>query len=134
MKNLNCDNVDQVMGLFANNHMSYNALRSKFSDGEPSLSEMTKAAIKILDNKKNVEGFVLMVEGGKIDEAHHQNLAKMALEEFVEFERAIEEAVNMSNEDTLIIVTSDHGHGMLFNGHAPRGNDILGNCYHLVSL
>jgi alkaline phosphatase len=57
--------LDHVLGLFANNHMSYNTLRNKGSDGEPSLTEMTKAAIKILGNKKNQNGFVLMVEGGK---------------------------------------------------------------------
>jgi len=34
----------------------------------------------------------------------------LALEEFVEFERAIQEAVSMTNDDTLIIVTSDHAH------------------------
>ncbi|CAO1316317.1 unnamed protein product [Diamesa hyperborea] len=119
------ENIDQVMGLFANNHMSYNAIRNKESDGEPSLTEMTKAAIRILDNKRNENGFVLMVEGGKIDQAHHQNLAKMALEEFVEFERAIQEAINMSTDDTLIVVTSDHAHSMIFNGYGVRGNDIL---------
>lgn len=37
---------------------------------------MTKAAIKILNNKKASDfGFLLMVEGGKIDQAHHQNHA-----------------------------------------------------------
>ena len=138
LKSIDLNNVDYVMGLFANNHMSYNSLRNRESDGEPSLTDMTIAAIKILNNKNNQNGFVLMVEGGKIDQAHHQNLAKMALEEFVEFENAIEEAVKMSGEDTLIIVTSDHGHSMVFNGHAERGNDILGkiviskqNLYHI---
>lgn len=62
------DSVDRVLGLFANNHMSYNSLRDRSSQGEPSLTEMTKAAIKILNNEKNKNGFVLMVEGGKIDQ------------------------------------------------------------------
>lgn len=60
------DNVDQVLGLFANNHMTYESLRDTSSDGEPSLSEMTEAAIKVLNNKKNKNGYVLIVEGGKI--------------------------------------------------------------------
>lgn len=60
------DNVDHVLGLFANNHMTYESLRDTSSDGEPSLTEMTKAAIKILNNKKNRNGYVLIVEGGKI--------------------------------------------------------------------
>lgn len=119
--------LDHILGLFANNHMSYNTLRNKASDGEPSLTEMTKAAIKVLGNKKNDNGYVLIVEGGKIDHAHHQNHARFALEEFVELENAIKTAVEMtSRDDTLIIVTSDHAHAMVYNGYAKRGNDILG--------
>jgi alkaline phosphatase len=123
---LNYDDVDQVLGLFANNHLMYESLREKGSDGHPSLSELTKAAIRILDNNKNTHGFVLMVEGGKIDQAHHQNHARLALEEMVEFDRAIQEAYEITSPDTLIIVTADHAHSMIFNGYATRGNDILG--------
>jgi alkaline phosphatase len=128
--------------------MSYESLRNTESEGQPSLTEMTEAALKILNNKKNENGFVLIVEGGKIgndaiinlsincimcklkyllDQAHHQNHARLALEEFVEFERAIRKAKDMtSNDETLIIVTSDHSHSLAFNGYATRGNDILG--------
>lgn len=47
--------------------MSYNleADRNK----EPSLAKMTESAIKLL--KKNQNGFILFVEGGKIDLGHH---------------------------------------------------------------
>lgn len=127
MKALNYDDVDQVLGLFANNHMSYESLRDKESEeGEPSLTEMTKTAIRILNNKKNRHGFLLMVEGGKIDQAHHQNHARLAIEEMVEFEHAIKEVVDMDLEDTLIIVTADHAHSMVFNGYPSRGKDIFG--------
>lgn len=123
----NVHEMDHVLGLFANNHMSYNTLRNKDSDGEPSLSEMTKAALKILGNQKNKNGFLLVVEGGKIDHAHHQNHARLALEEFVEFENSVKTAVEMtSSNETLIIVTSDHGHSMIYNGYSKRGDDILG--------
>jgi alkaline phosphatase len=45
----------------------------------------------------------------------------------VELENAIKTAVEMtSRDDTLIIVTSDHAHAMVYNGYAKRGNDILG--------
>lgn len=60
------ENVDHVLGLFANNHMSYESLRNTESEGQPSLTVMTEAALKILNNKKNRNGFVLIVEGGKI--------------------------------------------------------------------
>lgn len=122
---LDCDKVDQVLGLFSNNHMSYDSLRDRGAEGEPSIAEMTKAAIKILNNKKNKNGFVLMVEGGRIDQAHHQNHARLALEEMLAFEQAIQEAVEMSLDDTLIIVTADHAHSMIFNGYPQRGADIL---------
>ena len=126
MMDLNYDDVDQVLGLFANNHMSYESIRDKGLDGEPSLTEMTKTAIKILNNRKNENGFVLMVEGGKIDQAHHQNHARLALEEMVELENAIKEVVDMDLDDTLIIVTADHAHSMIFNGYPARGKDIFG--------
>ena len=41
--------------------MQYEVERDQSSDGEPSLTEMTEKAIKIL--KKNSKGFFLMVEG-----------------------------------------------------------------------
>jgi alkaline phosphatase len=62
---LDFDNIDHVLGLFANNHMSYESVRDKSSEGEPSLTEMTKAAIRVLNNKKNTDGWLLMVEGGE---------------------------------------------------------------------
>lgn len=46
--------LDHVLGLFANNHMSYNSLRNTESGGEPSLTEMTKAAIKILGKLSHI--------------------------------------------------------------------------------
>lgn len=44
-------------------------LNAKLPTEEPSITEMTKVAINLL--KKNENGFFLMVEGGKIDVAHH---------------------------------------------------------------
>lgn len=126
LSNIDPNEIDFLMGLFANNHMSYELVRNKNVNGEPSLSAMTRTAIKVLNNKNNHLGFVLLVEGGRIDQAHHQNLGRIALHEFVEFEKAVQEAVDLTNEDTLIIVTSDHSHAMTMNGYADRGNDIFG--------
>lgn len=41
---------------------------------EPSLAEMTDKAIRIL--QRNPRGFLLLVEGGRIDHGHHMNEAK----------------------------------------------------------
>lgn len=119
--------IDQLLGLFAGNHMSFGSLRDRSEDGEPSLAEMTIEALSVLQRNGTTDGFVLMVEGGRIDQAHHQNHARLALEEIVELDTAIAAAMRLtSRTDTLIIVTADHSHAVTLNGYPERGNDILG--------
>ncbi len=61
--------------------------------------------------------------GGRIDQAHHDGRAKLALEETYQFDLAIAAALNMTNrDDTLIIVTADHSHTMTINGMCSRKN------------
>ena len=68
--------------------------------------------------------------GANIDMGHHAGQAKLALDETVQFDLAIEAAVSMTNRsDTLIIVTADHAHTMTINGYPKRGNDIFGNSF-----
>jgi len=94
-------------------------------DGQPSLEQMVTKTIKILQKNKN--GFVLIVEGGRIDHAHHNNKAKIALEEVVAMEKAVVKAFSMTNpKETLIIVTADHSHSFTMNGYPKRGNPIEG--------
>lgn len=126
LMNAEVDDLDYLMGLFADTHMSYEQVRDTSEGGEPSLADMTERAIRVL-RRKDSNGFVLMVEGGRIDHAHHQNHAHLALREVVELDRAVERALGMVDlEDTLVIVTADHSHAMTFNGYPDRGNDILG--------
>jgi len=111
-------------GLFASSHMSYNILANKSQ--EPTLVEMTEAAIKVLS--KGDAGYYLFIEGGLIDWAHHSNIAQLALDEAVMLSKAVGRAVELtSREDTLIVVTSDHSHTMTINGYPNRGSDILGH-------
>ncbi len=55
---------------------------------EPTLTDMTAAAVGGCGG--DPEGYYLMVEGGRIDHAHHAGQAGYALEEAVEFARAIQ--------------------------------------------
>ena len=115
----------KVLGLFERSHMKYESARAKDTAGEPSLRDMTKLAITRL--QQNDKGFVLMIEGGRIDHGHHEGSAYKALEEAVEFNAAVQTAVDLTKrEDTLIIVTADHSHTMAINGYPKRGNNILG--------
>ena len=106
---------EKVLGLFGNTHMNYEVDRDTGPGGQPSLTEMTRQAITRLN--KSDEGFILMVEGGRIDHGHHATRAKMALEEAVELDNAVKAAVEMTNqEDTLIVVTADHRHAITMSG------------------
>ncbi|XP_071040594.1 alkaline phosphatase, tissue-nonspecific isozyme [Parasteatoda tepidariorum] len=125
LASLNKVPVDYVLGLFNHNHMQFEADKKKDRHEEPSITDMTKAAINIL--QKNNKGFFLMVEGGRIDHAHHFNNAKRALSETVSLADAVQAAVNMTSpKDTLIVVTADHSHVLTINGYPKRGNPILG--------
>jgi alkaline phosphatase len=115
----------RVLGLFEPSHMQYEADRKTGSDGEPSLEEMTRKAIEILS--RNEKGFVLVVEAGRVDHAHHDGNAARALHDAQEFSQAIAAARSMTDEkDTLIIATADHGHTLTFAGYPLKGNNILG--------
>lgn len=115
----------QVLGLFDRDHMEFEHDREKDIGGEPSLAQMTEFALRHL--RRTPEGFVLVVEGGRIDHAHHANNAHRALTETLEFSRAVQVALAMTDSaETLIVVTADHGHPLTMSGYATRGNPILG--------
>ena len=122
---LDAAKTKRVLGLFDPSHMEFEIDRAKDTGGEPSLSEMTEKAIQILS--QNPRGYVLMVEGGKIDHAHHANNAYRALTETIELSHAVQRALDLtSTAETLIVVTSDHSQPLVFAGYAVRGNPILG--------
>lgn len=117
--------MDYLLGLFSPGHMPYALERDHGPNGTPSLLNMTSQAIKFLS--RNEKGYVLMVEGGRIDHAHHDNYAQLALHETAEMDDAVAYAArNTDPADTLIIVTADHSHSFTINGYPARGNDILG--------
>lgn len=105
-----------MLGLFDESHCKYNYEIDGISDTAPTLSEMTDKAIKILSTNKN--GYFLFVEGGRIDHAHHDTFAHIALDETRQFSRTIGMAQSMVDaDDTLIVVTADHGHTMTYSGY-----------------
>lgn len=127
LQELDFDKIDFLLGLFESDHCMFNLdiINNNLQHQEPSLTDMTVAAIKMLQKEEN--GFFLFVEGGKIDSAHHENLIHKALEETKEFSRAIDVARKMTNEaETLIVVSADHSHVMTYGGDPNRGNNILG--------
>lgn len=117
--------TDHLLGLFNSDHLQFEADRNEDPAGEPSLAQMTKLAIEIL--KRNPDGYFLLVEGGRIDHAHHDNNAYRALTDGIAFADAVGVAGEMTDQDdTLIIVTADHSHTFTMGGYPTRGNPILG--------
>ena len=122
---LDLASTPRLFGLFEPDHMNFEHDRPRDRGGEPSLAEMTRAAITVL--KRHAGGFFLVIEGGLIDRAHHGGNAYRALTETVSLSDAVRVATTMTSDtDTLIIVTADHSHTLSFVGYPQRGNPILG--------
>ena len=114
----------QVLGLFEASHMEFEADRAEDTGGEPSLAEMTRYAISMLEGDP---GYFLVVEGGRIDHAHHAGNAYRALVDAIAFADAVGVAAAATDVgNTLILVTADHSHTLTISGYPARGNPILG--------
>src|SRR5690606_5672525 len=108
-----------VLGLFESSHMQYEHDRDRGPEGEPDLEAMTRFAIESLS--RSDQGYVLLVEGARIDHANHESNAYRALDETVAMARAVQAAVEMTSADeTLIVVTADHSHVLSFAGYPRR--------------
>lgn len=122
---IDTNNVGRVFGLFNRSHMEYETDREKDAAGEPSIAEMTVKAIELL--QKNENGFVLMVEGGRVDHAHHAGNAYRALTDTIAVAEAVKAAMEMIDpEETLIVMTADHSHVFTIAGYPERNNPIMG--------
>ncbi|CAH8578266.1 unnamed protein product [Schistosoma bovis] len=119
-KRTDWSSVDYVLGLFASNHLAYQLE----NQDQPSLTEMTEAAIKVLS--RNPKGFLLLVEGGKIDHGNHDSRAQYALTETLELEKAVEKALSLvDQQETLLLVTADHSHAYGVVGYPTRDTSVL---------
>jgi alkaline phosphatase len=117
--------TDHLLGLFDRSHMEYEHDRPNDTAGEPSLAQMTEKAIDILS--QNPEGFLLLIEGGRIDHGSHDGNAFRTVTDGVALKEAVKAALRKVNlDETLIVVTGDHSHTLTIAGYAKRGNPILG--------
>ncbi|MGE3510473.1 MAG: alkaline phosphatase [Vicinamibacterales bacterium] len=113
-----------VLGLFERSHMEYEYDRASDTGGEPSLTEMTVKAIELLAGRSRrgrQDGYFLMVEGGRIDHAHHEGNAIRALTDARELDHAVAAAIRAVDlKDTLILVSADHSHVFNIAGYPMR--------------
>lgn len=106
--------VGQRVALVANDkenkHVPYVIDRK---GGELTLLDSSRAAIKYLSNNAK-DGFFLMIEGGKLDYAAHEQDAVTTFLEVNELAAAVELALEFAEQhpdETLIVVTADHETG-----------------------
>lgn len=113
LEQLDAAQTTKLLGLFAPSHMSF-AMKRRLD--EPSLIEMSLKALEVLS--KDPDGFFLMVEGGRIDHAGHNNDKIAVIYETVAFDETVGAVVewletNGLADKTLVIVTADHETGGL---------------------
>ncbi|MCB2156309.1 alkaline phosphatase [bacterium] len=101
-----------LLGVFDKSHVPYTIDQNhskELQETVPTLAEMTQEALDRL--AKNPKGFLLQVEGARVDHAAHGNDIAATLWDQLAFDDAIEIALEFQKNypDTLIIVTSDHG-------------------------
>jgi alkaline phosphatase len=133
---LNVQGNQPIVGIFSEGALSYTLDRN--SDKElinkiPTLAEMTNQAISNLS--KNKKGFVLQVEAGRVDWAAHANDIGGILYDQIAFDDAIAVAMAFAekNEDTLVVITTDHGNanpGLFYGSRADKNFERIAHFKH----
>ncbi|KAF9105416.1 hypothetical protein BGX27_009638 [Mortierella sp. AM989] len=101
-----------ALGLFHQTDLSFEIDRDPTK--EPSLLNMTMAALKSLRNQKGPnQGFFLLIEGSRIDMAAHVHDPVAHLHEILQYQETVAAVRKFvaENTDTLLISTSDHETG-----------------------
>ncbi len=127
----------KVLGVFSDSHVPYTLDHLNTPEdlqNVPTLAEMTDLAIQNLS--KNPNGFILQVEGGRVDHAAHSNDAGGLIFDQIAFDDAIGIAMEFAanRDDTLVIITTDHGNANPgFNSAPDEDFDSIGNFRHTAN-
>jgi len=129
-------NDKQILGVFAEDALPYSLDRTndkKLTDETPSLAEMAQKAIDRMKGNRN--GFVLQIEGGKVDWGAHANDIGAVLYDQAAFDEAVKVAIDFAEKDkeTLVIITTDHGNanpGVIYGKDANANFDSIQNYTH----
>lgn len=109
----NTSNVMKMVYLYAPTHPGKLIFEDK--DETPSrgpiLPVATEKALEVLNHSET--GFFLMVEGSQIDWGGHDNNSSYIIREMIDFDHAIQKAIDFADQDgeTLVIITADHETG-----------------------
>lgn len=115
----------KTLGVFSTGALPYSIDRTNITELQhtPTLAEMSKAAIDQMKDHK--DGFVLLIEGGKVDWAAHANDIAALIHDQLAFDEAVKTAIDFAEKDTetLVIITTDHGNanpGLIYGTDATK--------------
>src|SRR6056297_3659665 len=102
----------KLLGIFSDSHVPYTVDRNSLAGLQetlPTLADMTTSALERLDRNEN--GFILQVEGGRVDHAAHGNDPSGLIYDQIAFDDMVGEVMKFTEgrDDTLVILTTDHG-------------------------
>lgn len=128
MEQVSASSQKPLLAVFSDNGLPYTLDANNDKKDIPSLAQMTSKAIAQLNRSK--KGFVMQVEGGKVDWAAHSNDAGALLYDQLAFDEAVGVALEFAKKDgnTLLIITTDHGNanpGLFYSNKANAGFDKI---------
>lgn len=130
------DKSKKLIGLYFDSHLPYSvdhASDPELQENVPTLSEMTSEALQRLDAKEN--GFILQIEGGRVDHAAHGNCPSGLAFDQIAFDDAVKVVMDYTEnrDDTLVILTTDHGNanpGLSAHGRGYRNSPSMMKTLH----
>lgn len=125
-----------ILGTFSEDALPYSVDQNNdqsLKESIPTLAEMTEKAINQM--KEHPKGFVMQVEGGKVDWAAHGNDISALLYDQVAFDDAVKVAIDFAKKDgnTLVVITTDHGNanpGLIYGRECNDNFDHIQNFTH----
>lgn len=125
------DKSKKLLGIYFDSHLPYTVDHENISilkENIPTLAEMTSEALFRLEQNDN--GFILQVEGGRVDHAAHGNDAAGLGFDQIAFDDAVKVVMDYTEnrDDTLVILTTDHGNanpGLSAHGRGYRQSPVM---------
>jgi len=128
----NVEKGKKILGVFNSGALPYSIDKAHIPElqATPSLAEMARTAIDQMKDHK--EGFVLQIEGGKVDWAAHANDIAALIHDQLAFDEAIKTVMDFAEKDqnTLVIITTDHGNanpGTIYGADATKNFNSISN-------
>jgi alkaline phosphatase len=124
-----------LLGVFSDGHLPYaldHASDPALVASTPTLAEMSELALARLPAAGGDRGFVLQIEGARIDHAAHANDFSGLVHDQLALDDALDAVLRFAagRDDTLVIVTTDHANANPgLNSHGADTDRLFANTF-----